>query len=232
MLLMGNSKRIFLLFYIFFIFYYTTFAGIQNVDIALQITYPGASQKMIGDKLVVDLGYLNENQSYTGNNKIEIGTVKVKITQKKTVEESGCILEEIDLDTVKLESLKNYSEKISVVDKIYMGDGQKIMLTATDVNNVQPFGDIDLATDSNKTLYFVAPDCLQEKDNGFEGSALTSLSYEFKLYADIDNTMGRGTIVGAMAKNQDGVELSIRELILRQVRNTNNTNSFKIKRRK
>lgn len=217
MLLMVNKSKILSFFFSFFLVYLSSYAGIQNIDIDLQITYPGASQKMIGEKLVVDLGYLNENQSYTGSNQIEIGTVKVRITQEKTTEESGCFLEGIDLDTVKINSLKNFSEKISVTDKIYMGNGEPIILTAKDVNNIQALGNVDLA--SNEPLYFVGPDCLQE--SGFEGIALTSLSYEFKLFADINNTMGRGTIVGALAKNQTGVELSIRDLILNQIKNSN-----------
>lgn len=219
---MVNKNKNLLLICIFFITCFKSYAGIQNIDVDLQVTYPGASQKMIGDKLVVDLGYLNENQSYTGGNQIEIGTVKVRISQEKTTEDSGCFLEGKELDTVKLNSLKKFAETVSVTDKIYMGNGESIILTAKDINNIQALGDVNLTLD--EPLYFVAPECIQE--GGFEGEALTSLSYEFKLFADIKNTMGRGTIVGAMAKDQAGVELSIRQLILNQIKSSN-TNLYK-----
>lgn len=188
-------------------------AGDQSIDINLNLKFPGASQKMIGEKMVIDLGYLREGEKY---NNIEIGSVEVKITQRKTSEdEDGCVLQNLEFDTVNTRDLEGFSERIDSKDKVYIGEiGNSIILTAKDIDIIDMTGDIDR---SNEEFYFVAQECIG--DEYFKGIALTSFSYKFKLYADIEGDIKKESIVGAFAQDSTGVEISIKRLIENQIKN-------------
>lgn len=190
-------------------------AGNQNVDINLNLTFPGASQKMIGEKMVIDLGYLREGDKYGS---IEIGTIDVRITQVKTSEDNdSCILENLEFDSVNTRKLESFSERIESKDKIYIGTfNNKIILTAKDIVITDMQGDIDR---NNEDFYFVAPECIGE--NLLPGEALTSFSYKFKLYADIEGEIQKESIVGAFAQDSKGIEISIKSLISHQIKNSN-----------
>ncbi|MGL5119427.1 MAG: hypothetical protein ACRC7H_09545 [Plesiomonas shigelloides] len=191
------------------------FAGNQNVDISLNLTYPGASQQIINDKLVIDLGFLKEGGNYTGNNQIKIGTVKVNISQSlSNNNEDPCILEDIEYNSVNINKLKTYSERISSKDRFYIGEQNGIILTAKNINGVITEG--NLAPEEEEYL-FVAPECI---DPGMDGFALKRLQYEFDLYADISGVLSVGTVVGAFAEDDKGVAISIKELISSQIRNS------------
>lgn len=186
-------------------------AGNQVIDIALNLTYPGASQHIIGDKMVIDLGFLKEG-SYVGNGRIEIGRLTININQTMSSEDSsGCILENIELDGVDLSKLQTISERISTVDTIYVGNSSEIILSVGDVSNIVTVGSVDSA---NNYFYFVAPECLTE--GLLEGEALTNLKYDLKLYAEITN-VNKGSVVAAKAQDKNGVSLSIRDLIINQI---------------
>ncbi len=163
--------------------------------------------------MVIDLGYLQEGQSYKN---LEIGTVEVKITQIKTSEDTdACILQNLEFDSVNKTNLKNFSETIEGEDKIYIGQNKnKIILTARDVNILSMDGDIDNTKDE---FYFVDPECIGNQ--AFKGDALVSLVYTFKLFADIEGEIQRESIVGAFAKeNSTGIETSIKSLIEKQIK--------------
>ena len=189
-------------------------AGSQNVHINLNLTYPGASQKIIGEKMVIDLGYLKEGQSY---NNIEIGSVDVKITQIKTAEDdNSCVLKNLEFDAVNKNNLQNFSETIEGKDKVYIGKiKNKINLMAKEVTITSMEGDIDGISEE---LYFVDPECIG--DPLFSGDALVSLTYSFKLFATIDGEIQRESIVGAFAQDSTGIETSIKRLIERQIRDS------------
>lgn len=190
-------------------------AGSQNVHINLNLKYPGASQKIIGEKMVIDLGYLKEGQIYRD---IEVGSVEVKITQVKTSEDGGdsCILNNLEFDSVNKKNLQNFSETIESKDKIYIGKNKnKIILRAKDVNIVSMDGDID---NNKEEFYFVDPECVGNPL--FKGEALVSLVYTFKLFADIDGEVQRESIVGAFAEDSTGIETSIKSLIEKQIKSS------------
>lgn len=190
-------------------------AGNQNVDVTLDLTFPGASQKMIGEKMVIDLGFLREGHTYSS---IEIGNVNVKITQTKTAEDTeACFLENLEFNSVNTNKLEKFLEKIDSKDKIYIGTvNNSIILTAKDVKVTDMQGDVDIAKED---FLFVAPECIPEKL--FPGEALTSFSYTFKLYADIVGEIKKESIVGAFAQDSKGVEISIKSLIASQIKNSN-----------
>lgn len=190
-------------------------AGKQDVDINLTLKFPGASQKMIGQKMVVDLGYLIEGKQY---GTIEIGSVDVRISQIKTVEDNdNCILKDLEFDSVNINKLKNFSSTIDSKDKVYIGKlDNRIILTARDIVIKETSGDVDPTIEE---LYFVSPECLKEQT--FKGEALTSLSYTFKLYADIVGEIQKESIVGAFAQDAKGIEVSIKSLITEQIKNSN-----------
>ncbi len=191
------------------------FAGNQNVDISLNLTYPGASQQIINDKLVIDLGFLNEGGNYTGNNQIKIGTVRVNINQTMTPNDSDpCILEDIEYNSVNINKLKVYNEKISSKDKIYIGGQNGIILTVRNINGIITEGNI---SPQENEYFFVAPECT---DSGMDGVALKRLQYEFDLYADINGVVSLGTVVGAFAENDKGIAISIKDLISNQINNS------------
>lgn len=190
-------------------------AGKQDVDINLTLKFPGASQKMIGQKMVVDLGYLIEGKQY---GTIEIGSVDVRISQIKTAEDNdNCILKDLEFDSVNINKLKNFSSTIDSKDKVYIGKlDNRIILTARDIVIKETSGDVDPTIEE---LYFVSPECLKEQT--FKGEALTSLSYTFKLYADIVGEIQKESIVGAFAQDAKGIEVSIKSLITEQIKNSN-----------
>ena len=190
-------------------------AGNQNVDVTLDLTFPGASQKMIGEKMVIDLGFLREGHTYSS---IEIGNVNVKITQTKTAEDTeACFLENLEFNSVNTNKLEKFLEKIDSKDKIYIGTvNNSIILTAKDVKVTDMQGDVEIAKED---FLFVAPECIPEKL--FPGEALTSFSYTFKLYADIVGEIKKESIVGAFAQDSKGVEISIKSLIASQIKNSN-----------
>lgn len=191
------------------------FAGNQNIDISLNLTYPGASQQIINDKLVVDLGFLKEGGNYTGNNQIKIGTVRVNISQSMTPNDSDpCILQDIEYNSVNINKLKVYNEKIASKDRIYIGGKNGIILTAKNINGVVTEGNI---SPQEEEYFFVAPECI---DSGMDGVALKRLQYEFDLYADISGVLSVGTVVGAFAENEKGIAISIKDLISNQINNS------------
>ena len=187
-------------------------AGNQEVDIKLNLTFQGASQKIIGDKMVIDLGYLEEGGLYKN---IEIGTVDVRISQTKTsASEDACFLNNLEFNSVKIASLEQFSERIASSDKVYIGaQNNRIILTAREVKITAMEGNIDK---SNEEFFFVAPECVG--DPGFQGDALTSLSYTFKLYAEIEGEIRKESIVGTFAQESTGIETSIRSLITHQIK--------------
>lgn len=200
-------------------------AGNQNVDIDLALSYHGATQQMIGEKMVIDLGFLEEGSSFIGNTKIEVGVVTVKITQHKTSgDESACILNGIDFDAVNIDKLKMYSERVSTVDKIYIGNNNKIILSIGDVKIINTLGDITSTADD---VYFVDQECLTEGE--MEGSALTELTYSFKLYAEIEGVVKKESVISAIAEDSNGIGISIRNLIENQINDSIKTRG---KRRK
>lgn len=191
------------------------FAGNQNVDISLNLTYPGASQQIINDKLVIDLGFLKEGGNYTGNNQIKIGTVRVNISQTMTKDDvEPCLLENIEYNSVNLKKLKVYDERIASKDKIYIGKQNGIVLTAKNVNGIVAEGNLSAQEDE---YFFVAPECV---DSVMDGIALKRLQYEFDLYADISGVLSVGTVVGAFAENEKGIAISIKDLISNQINNS------------
>lgn len=191
-------------------------AGNQNIDVTLDLTFQGASQKMIGEKMVIDLGFLREGHKYSS---IEIGNVNVKITQTKTSEDTeACFLKNLEFDSVNTNKLEKFSTKIDSKDRIYIGKvNNSIILTAKDVRVTDMQGDVDSI--ANEDFLFVAPECIPEKL--FPGEALTSFSYTFKLYADIVGEIQKESIVGAFAQDAKGVEISIKSLIASQIKNSN-----------
>lgn len=192
------------------------YAGIQTVDIGLRLSYLGATQKMINDKVVVDLGFLKPGVNYTGSNNIKIGTVTVKISQKMSSEDtSGCLLDHMEFNSVKIKNLERYSAKIATVDKIYIGGGNTITLTAKNIKGIVTHGDI---SQSKEEYFFVSSECITE--GAMPGEALTALEYEFDLYADIDGNIPIGTVVGAFGENTNGVAVSIKDLISDQIKNS------------
>ena len=187
------------------------FAGNQEVDISLDLTYPGATHQMINNKFVIDLGFLKEGESYTGGNQIKIGVVKVDISQTMTAGEDPCLLENIDYNSVNLKKLKVYDERIASKDKIYIGGQNGIILTAKNINGIVAEGNILSQEDE---YYFVAPECTNPV---MDGVALKKLHYEFELYADISGTVSVGTVVGAFGEDDKGVAVSIKDLISNQI---------------
>lgn len=206
-------------------FLVTTFlyAGNQTVDLKLDLTFSGATQKTIDNKHVIDLGYLREGEIYTGLKQIEIGRVTVEITQRKTDETTGCILDGLDFNSVNIERLLLQNERINSLDKQYVGKGSGLILTAKDIKILKKEGDID---PNEKDLYFVSQECIDEKY--MQGVALTRLQYEFKLYADINEAIKIDTVVGAFAQDERGVIISLKSLVSRQI---NNSNTAPFKRR-
>lgn len=191
------------------------FAGNQNIDINLDLTYPEAKQQIINDKLVIDLGFLKEGGNYTGSNQIKIGTVKVNITQAATPNDSDpCILQDIEYDRVNINKLKTYDEKIASKDKIYIGGQNPIILTAKNINGVVAEGNL---SPQEEEYFFVAPECI---DPGMDGFALRRLEYNFDLYADIDGVLSIGTVVGAFGEDEKGVAVSIKDLISSQIKSS------------
>lgn len=192
------------------------YAGIQNIDVGLNLSYPGASQKIISEKMVIDLGFLKQGANYTGQNNIKIGTVTVRITQKMSNnDQSGCLLEDMEFNSVKIKRLENHSAKIATVDKVYIGGNNTITLTAKGVRIISTEGDL---TQAEEEYYFVAPECLKEGD--LSGVALTGLQYEFDLYADINGSIPIGTVVGAFGQKENGVAVSIKDLITDQIKSS------------
>ncbi len=198
----------------------TVFAGQQSVDISLNLTHPGASQQMINDKMIIDLGFLKQNTSYTGSNQIKIGTVVVKITQSMTTEDTdSCLLKDMEFNSVNLKKLVTHSEKISTADKFYVGsNSNSIILTASNIKGILTQGNLSAAEDE---YFFVAQECLAE--TGMEGVALTSLQYEFDLYADITGNIPIGSVTGAFSQDTSGVAISIKDLISNQIKSSNLT---------
>lgn len=200
------------------------YAGNQTVDLKLDLTFSGASQKMIDNKLVIDLGYLKEGEIYTGANQIEIGKVTVEITQRKTDESTGCILDGLEFDSVNINRLLLQDERINSLDKQYVGKGSGLILSAKNIRILNKEGDIN---SNEEVLYFVSQECIDEKD--LQGAALTKLQYEFKLYADITSAIKLDTVVGAFAQDERGVVISLKDLVKKQI---NNSNTLPYKRRK
>ena len=191
-------------------------AGNQDVNVALSLVYPGASQKTIGNQLVVDLGFLQEGENYQGGKRIHVGVVNVSITQTKTAEDiSGCLLENITLDSVNIPKLRVYGGRIMTNDKIYVGSSSGgMILTEGNVRNVVTDGDVGV---SGEDLYFVDSSCVME--GLLPGQALVRLSYEFDLYAEIP-TVVKGSVIGSFAQDGHGVQLSLKDLIINQIQST------------
>lgn len=208
---------------IFLILSIVSLAGNQTVDISLDLTYQGASQAMINDKMVIDLGFFREGEA---NKTIEIGTVNVRISQTKTAEDfDNCILVGGEFNSVNIKELKAFSQRIGVSDKIYIGNSNRIILTAKDIIVKEMQGSVDET--QFDTFYFVYPECVQE--GVMEGEALTSLSYSFKLYADIEGSIKKDSVIGAFAQDENGIAISVRNLIEKQIKNSN---TLPYKRRK
>lgn len=170
---------------------------------------------MINDKMVIDLGFFREGET---NKTIEIGTVNVRIAQRKTAEDTdSCILEGLEFDSVNIRGLKMFSERIAVSDKIYIGSNNRIILTAKDVVITEMQGSVDQA--QYDTFYFVDPECI--KEGVMDGEALTSLSYSFKLFADIEGTIKKDSVIGAFAQDENGIAISIENLIEKQIKSSN-----------
>ena len=121
MLHMEIKKKILLITY--FLISCILYAGDQTVNINLNLTYPGASAQEIGENLVIDLGFLKDGSSHTGDRRIEIGTISVTISQRKSQgDPSPCLLENIEFSVVNLDKLKIISERIDTTDTIYIGN--------------------------------------------------------------------------------------------------------------
>lgn len=212
MLHMGN--KILKIVFLFQIILVKSFAGHQTVDIGLALSSNTMSQHSIGDKMVIDLGYLEEGKSYVGQNKIEIGTVTVKISQTRTSEDdsTGCFLNGIEFDSVNLRELVKYNQTISTKVKNYVGKSPRIILTAGEIGRITADGNLN--PDENIYL-FVAKECLTNKD--FEGFALTNLEYDFKMYAEIESPVSKGNVTGSFAEESNGVVLSIKDIIKEQI---------------
>ncbi|BBA52796.1 hypothetical protein FV113G1_31470 [Fusobacterium varium] len=213
MLHMEIKKKILLITY--FLISCILYAGDQTVNINLNLTYPGASAQEIGENLVIDLGFLKDGSSHTGDRRIEIGTISVTISQRKSQgDPSPCLLENIEFSVVDLDKLKIISERIDTTDTIYIGNPPGIVLSA-EVSGVNPSGSI---TQGNLS-YFVDPECLTVPEGEkFQGKALTELRYDFKLFADISNV--QHGVRAAKAQDKQGTQLSIRNLIISQIRGT------------
>lgn len=212
MLRMGN--RIFKWIVLFQVILAKSFAGTQNVDIGLKLSSSAMSQQAIGDKMVIDLGYLEEGRSYVDQNKIEIGTVTVKITQTRSSgdDPSGCFLDGIEFNSVNLRELAKYNQTINTKVKNYVGNAPRIILTAGKISRITPQG--NLSPTENEYL-FVSEECLN--DINFEGVALTSLEYDFKMYAEIETPVSKGNVTGSFAEKSNGVILSIKDIIKEQI---------------
>lgn len=197
-------------FLIFFSLTSAVFGGEQRVNIVFAPTFSGASAQIVGDKQVIDLGFLKEGQSYLGTNKIEIGTVTVNINQKKTSEDPDeCVLEEIQFDSVNITKLKTMTEQITSVEKSYIGDYSGMTLSAGGVTNVTYTG--RLVTEDTKA-YFTDPGCTNENFT----DAIYTLNYNFKLYAEIPLT--KHGVVGSFAEQQGTQkELALKDVVIRQI---------------
>lgn len=193
------------------------FAGNQTVDISLVPSSSNISQQVIGDKLVIDLGYLEEGRSYVGQNKIEIGTVTVRISQMRDSgdDSTGCFLNGIEFNSVNLKNLAKYNQTINTTTKNYVGNAPRIILTGGNISRINPKG--SLSPDEDE-YFFVSEECLS--DGSFNGFALTSLEYDFKLYAEIESPVSKGNVSGAFAENSNGVTISIKDLIKEQIKSS------------
>lgn len=209
MLHMEIKKKI--LFIIYFFISSLLYAVEQTVEVDLQLTYPGASAQEIGNSFVIDLGFLKEGSSYS---RLKIGTVNVKISQRMSDDGSDpCVPESIEFNSINLEKLRDYREKIDTTDTIYIGAPPGIILNA-EVTSVIPQGSI---SPGQHEYYFVAPECIIPNIPPiFEGVAITKLQYSFDLYATIG--MVSHGVRAAKAENKQHVQLSIRDLISNQIK--------------
>lgn len=203
-------------FIIYFLVSCILYAGDQTVDINLNLTYPGASAQEIGENLVIDLGFLKDGSSHTGFGRIEIGTIEITINQRKSQGDSSpCLLESIEFDTVDLDKLKTLSERIATTDTIYIGSAPGIVLSA-EVSSINPSGSVTLG--QGGPYFFVDPECLTVPEgDGFKGIAITELRYDFKLYAEIPH-VSKGSVLAARAQDKQGTQLSIKSLIINQIK--------------
>lgn len=192
---------------IFFSLTSVIFGGEQRVNITFIPTFKGASTQVVGNNQVIDLGFLKEGQSYTGANKIDIGTVHVNISQKKTGTDDPCILEDIQFDSVNISKLKMGTEQIASTEKSYIGNFSGMTLSAGGVSNIRYTGTMK---DETMDAYFTDPGCMLMDD------AIYTLDYDFKLYAEIPMT--EHGVVGAFAQDKaTKKELALKDIVIRQI---------------
>lgn len=212
MLKLLYTKKIWI---IYFILASCIYAGDQKVDVVLDLTYPGSGQANLGSTHVVDLGFLADG-SYAGGGRIEVGIIRVSITQKKTESsERACALDGIDLDSVNLRKLADplYRPAVStkktnyaVADDI---DGTR-MYTEVIPNSINIVGDVDGTSD---IAFFVDPSCSEDY---MKGVAIHRLNYEMKLYVEIDRVT-KGDVAAIEGK---GAVTSIKDIVYEQIRGT------------
>lgn len=206
------QKKIWIIYFILASFIY---AGDQKVDVVLDLTYPGSGQANLGSTHVVDLGFLNDG-SYAGGSRIEVGIIKVSISQRKTESsESPCALDGIDLDSVNLRKLADPLYRPAVLTKktnySVAGDidGTR-MYTEIIPNSINIVGDVDGSSD---LAFFVDPIC---NESFMKGVAIHRLSYEMKLYIEIDR-VAKGDVAAVEGK---GAATSIKDIVYEQIRGT------------
>lgn len=206
------QKKIWIIYFILASFIY---AGDQKVDVVLDLTYPGSGQANLGSTHVVDLGFLTDGK-YAGGSRIEVGIIKVVITQKKTeTAESPCALDGIDLDSVNLKRLADplYRPAVLTQKTNYAvatdKDGTR-MYTEVIPNTINIVGDVDGSSD---IAFFVDPSC---NEDFMKGVAIHRLSYEMKLYIEIDR-VAKGDVA---AVEGQGATTSIKDIVYEQIRGT------------
>lgn len=206
------KKKVFIFYFLLTVFIY---AGEQTVDISLDLTYPGSGQTSLGKSHIVDLGFLNDG-AYSGGNRIEVGILKVQVSQKKSSEgENACALNSIELDSVNLKRLADplYRPAIEIKKTSYTGsshDNGVRMYTEVIGSSIIAQGDIDGSSD---VVFFVDPSC---NEDFMKGAAIHRLSYEMKLYVEIDR-VAKGDVA---AINGNGTTTSIRDIVYSQIRGT------------
>lgn len=194
---------------IFFSLTSIVFSSEQYINIVFHPTFSGASAQVVGEKQVIDLGFLKEGHAYTGVNKIEIGTVSVSIRQNTVGSEEACLPNDIQFNSVNLGKLKTMSEVIASTEKSYIGNYSGMSLSAGGISNIKAVGrTIDESTES----YFVDPRCNMNNMNNI----IFTLDYEFKLYADIPMTEKGVTGAFAQEKNTEK-EIALKDVVIRQI---------------
>lgn len=200
---------------IYFILTGFIYAGDQKIDIIFDLTYPGSGQANLGNTHVVDLGFLTDG-SYAGGRRIEVGILKVVISQKKTESsENACALDGIDLSSVNLRRLADPLYRPAVLVKktnyaVASDDAGTRMYTEVIPSSISIDGDIDGSSD---IAFFVDSSC---NEPYMKGAIIYKLRYEMKLYVEIDR-VAKGDVAAIEGK---GAITSVKDIVYDQIRGT------------